>query len=196
MKALFFLTMITGLLMTDDSGWKKEYDKNGVKIYTRNAEGSSVKEYRGVVDVKAGVETCVDHLKDLEKFSKTSYKTTDAEIIKSTSDSEWILYCVVDFPWPYTDRDMVAKYKRYNLGNGIVKVKFYTVSGYVSEKEDYERMQNLSGSWLFEPLTEYTTRITHESKTPADGFPAWIVNMFILDAPKHIMPSFRTAVEK
>lgn len=196
MKALFFLTMITGLLIVDDSGWKKEYDKNGVKIYTRNAEGSSVKEYRGVVDVKAGVETCVDHLKDLEKFSKTSYKTTHAEIIKSNSDSEWILYCVVDFPWPYTDRDMVAKYKRYNLGNGVVKVKFYTVSGYVNEKEDYERMQNLSGSWLFEPLTEYTTRITHESKTPADGFPAWIVNMFILDAPKHIMPSFRTAVEK
>jgi hypothetical protein len=196
MKSLFVLVLSVFLFASSENEWKKEFDKNGVKIYTRNASGSSVKEYRGIVEVKAPIDKCVNHVQDLKKFSKIAYKTNYSEIIKKNSDAEWFMYCVVDFPWPYDDRDFVAKYNLYNLGEGKTKIKFYTVNAVLDKKPGLERMQGLSGSWLFESLSDNSTRITHESKAPADGFPSWLVNMFILDAPKHIMPKFRELAEK
>ena len=195
MKMLIPFLLLSIGIYSDQADWNKEYDKNGIKIYTRNVGNSSVKEYRGVVEVKATPSYCVAQIKDLKKYSKFMYKTTHSEMVKVVSDNEWIMYCIVDFPWPYNDRDLVMKYTVYPMGKEVYKVKFYSLDGMVPKKDGYERMHNLSGSWTFEPVVNGITRATHESKASTDGFPSWLVNMFILDAPKHIMPSFRTQVE-
>jgi hypothetical protein len=92
--------------------WEKEYDKDGVKIYTHAmAPRDQRKEYKGVVEVNATVEKCVNQIRDVQKFKKMAYKTIKLELVEKRSENEWVTYTVVDFPWPYDDRDLVSLYK-------------------------------------------------------------------------------------
>jgi len=191
--SLCFLIFLFTFSFSQDP-WVKEYDKNGIKIYTRTVEGTKTKEYKGVVEVKATVSECLSLIRDLDKSSSFMYKVEEAEMIKVVSDSEWITYLVISFPWPYSNKDMVLKFKVYHLGKGVYTAKFFSVNGVVPLK-GYDRMQNIEGSWLFEPITENTTRVTNQSKAYTKGFPVWLVNLFFLNAPKHIMPAFREQVE-
>jgi hypothetical protein len=194
MKYLFF-SVLLGLGVFASGEWEKEYDKDGVKIYTRNGAKGSAKEYKGVVEVNATVEKCVNQIRDVQKFKKMAYKTIKLELVEKRSENEWITYTVVDFPWPYDDRDLVSLYKLTPLSNGGVKASFHTIDGIKPETKEYARMRGLTGTWVFEPVSEKRTRVTHTSGASTEGFPTWLVNMFILDAPKFIMPEFRKQVE-
>lgn len=194
MKLGLYISILLFTYSFGQDRWVQEYDKNGIKIYTRTVEGTKTKEYKGVVEVKATVHECLNLIRDLDKSSSYMYKVEESEMIKVVSDSEWITYQVISFPWPYSNKDLVLKFKVYHLGKGVYTAKFFSVSGVVPPK-GYDRMQNIEGSWLFEPITEHTTRVTNKSKAYTKGFPVWLVNLFFLNAPKHIMPAFREEVE-
>lgn len=193
MKYLLF-TLFIGFGLWGAGDWEKEYDKDGVKIYTRSSKGNA-KEYKGVVEVAAPLNKCVNQIRDLQKFRKFMYKVIKAELVEKRSENEWITYVVVDFPWPYDDRDLVSHYKLTTLPNGAIKATSQCIEGVKAETKEYTRMRGLTGSWLFEPISENRTRVTHTSAASTEGFPTWLVNMFILDAPKFMMPEFRKQVE-
>lgn len=177
----------------NQSDWKLEYNKNNIQIYTRMPEGSDQKEYKGVMEVNASVEKCKSVLSNIGYYTQFMFKVTHAELLKKSTD-EFMLYCVIDMPWPYSDRDMVMKYHYYNLGKGKVKAKAYSVSN-VKHNEAYGTLGSVYSSWTFEPISANKTKITHQSRSNQKGFPDWLVNMFILGAPKHIMPHFKALVQ-
>lgn len=194
MKLCLYFVIFLFTYSSEEDRWVKEYDKNGIKIYTRTVEGSKTKEYKGIVEVKATVNECLSLIRDLDKSSSFMYKVVESEMVEVVSESEWITYLIIEFPWPYKNKDMVLKHKIYNLGKGVYRAKFFSINGAVPLKS-YDRMENIEGSWLFEPISKYTTRVTNQSKAYTKGFPVWLVNLFFLNAPKHIMPAFREQVE-
>jgi hypothetical protein len=195
MKNMIFLVALSMISTSfSQTDWKLEYNKNGIEVYTRKPEGQNTKEYKGIVEVNASVEACVKALSQPYQFTKFMYNVTYAEKIESTSAEEFVVYCIVDFPWPYTDRDMCLNYHFYDLVNGNVKAKLYSVA---DKKNDpaYEYLGGVIGSWYFEKISDTKTRVTNQSKSSQTGFPDWLVNMFLLDAPKFNMPNFKSFVE-
>jgi hypothetical protein len=176
------------------SDWKLEYNKDNFQVFTRMPDNSSQKEYKGVVEVNASVAQCVAVLSNISNYTKFMYEVTYAELLERPSKDEFSLYCVINMPWPYTDRDMVMKYHLYNMGNGIVKAKAYSEFG-VKHDEKYGTLGSVFSTWLFEPIGPNKTRVTHQSRSNQEGFPDWLVNMFILGAPKYILPHFKQLVE-
>lgn len=193
-----YITFLLAFLMIGNyfsqTDWKLEYNKNGVEVFTRKPEGQNIKEYKGIVEVNASVEACFKALSQPSKFTKFMYNVLYAEKFESTSPEEFVVYCVVDFPWPYTDRDMFLNYHFYDLGNGNVKAKLYSVADKKNDPK-YEYLGGVTGSWYFEKISDTKTRVTNQSKTSQTGFPDWLVNMFLLDAPKFNMPKFKSYVE-
>lgn len=176
------------------SDWKLEYNKNNIQIYSRMPEGSDQKEYKGEMEVDATVAQCKSILSNIDYYTQFMYEVTYAELLERKLD-EFVLYCVIDMPWPYSDRDMVMKYHYYNLGKGKVKAKAYSVSG-IKHNEAYGTLGSVFSSWVFEPITAGKTKVIHQSRSNQKGFPDWLVNMFILGAPKYIMPRFKKLVEQ
>lgn len=195
MRPLFtFIFLLICLHAECQSDWKLEVSKGDMRIYTRKPEGSSLKEYKGVITVNASVDACVKVLSNTKNFPQFMYNVTYAELLQRPSSDEFDVYCVVHFPWPYTDRDMTLNYHFYDMGEGTVKAKLYSVSN-GKHLEKYVHLGGVTGSWLFEQITENQTRVTHQSKSSQNDFPDWLVNMFLLDAPKFIMPQFKQLAE-
>jgi hypothetical protein len=61
---LFLLTMMFSSSVTAQS-WEFNKEKDGIKIYTRQETGKSLKSYRGVVDIHAPAETAFALIDDV-----------------------------------------------------------------------------------------------------------------------------------
>ena len=83
-------------------------DKNGIKVYTRKIEGSSLKEFKGVTSIKTSLTSLVALMDDTDALTKWLHNCSAAKLVQSMNYYERITYTVINAPWPVSDRDTVS----------------------------------------------------------------------------------------
>ncbi len=189
----FLFSILVGISQTE---WEIKKDKDGVKVYTKEVEGSSLKAFKAIAVMKGKLSSFVAVLKDVESYSELFNDMKEAKLIE-IQDTFQIHTLVSGAPWPVSDRYGVYSNtysQRYDHKTVTVKVK--ALPGYISEKEDKVRIIQAEGQWIFHPVEYNRVEVTFEMHVePGGNIPKWVINMFIVDSPFNDLKSLRERVK-
>ena len=200
--SFFRILFSAGVLLFFFSGsfaqtvWVSEYNKEGIEIFTRNPEGSYLKEFKAQTRMKTDIHTLMAVMADHHAHIQWMDGIATCELIEVFSSREKIYYYTIPFPWPMTDRDLVLRTTvQQNPVTRGIEIKIISEPGAVTDRGN-ERMRIAQGSWEFLPLPEGMVKVSYQFFSDPTGIPAWIVNMFILNTPVNTFKSLKEMILK
>ncbi len=175
--------------------WKLRKEEAGVKIFTRNIEGSPFEEFRGVVTITNTTLTGVlDVITDVKNYPVNFPNCGSAEVLVQKSKYNDIHYITIKAPWPVADRDAIYEAATSFSQNGKHAVVKLTPHGdYKKENKNYIRVHNGTGFWELEEIAPKTVTVVYQFHAdPAGEIPAWIANSVIVINPLKTLESLRS----
>lgn len=194
--SIFYIVATSFCIQNDD--WQLKKNEQGVSVYTRNSENSSLKELKAVAYLKTSLSSIVGLLYDFEKYPEWVYKCSKSGTLKTISEKELIHYQTVIAPWPIDNRDFIVNIKiEQNELTKVITIKSYAVGEYIPALPNYVRIVNFNASWVLTPQKDGTVEIVYQLLVDPAGFvPAWAVNMAIVDGPFETMSNIKKRVFK
>ena len=180
------------------ANWKLSKDKNGIRIYTRAIEGTKFKEYKTLSEVDATPEELLSILVDVESYTKWMARVTVAELLKTEGEDRFYVYSEVGVPWPFDNRDEITlSVVKRKEDSAEISIEITIIQDFVPEKKGIVRMPSGNGMWVFTPRENGKTKICHRfGGDPGGNIPAWIVNIFLIDAPYKTMLALQERATK
>lgn len=199
-KPKLFLPILFSVLFTSNSfcqKWDLMLDKEGIKIYTRDYEGSSVQEFRGEITVNSNMGGILTVIDSVSEYTKWMYECSYAERLKKISQSSGYIYNVIHSPWPVSDRDLCVYYNvEQDTITKVITITLTGVKDYLPEKSGIVRIPSLNGFWQLIPVAKGITKIVYQVHSESGGLvPAAIVNEYITDTPYYNLLNLKKIVE-
>jgi len=195
MKQIFLVQILWSLFIFSGSSsletWQLKSKKGNIKVYTRTTSKSSIKEVRITTQIKGDLDNLLTLLDDVASFKTWLYRCSNSKLLKTVGKGEYYYYNLTDFPFPFSDRDMIIHSKTSKVpGSNIVKThsKAYTKNDLYKEQSGIVRIKILEYTWTFTPLRNGMIDIDYEIfSDPGGALPAWVVNMAISKGPMETM---------
>jgi|GEM_PF-4753851 len=138
-----------------DPGWKVEKEGDGIEISSRSRAGSAFNELRGKATFDAPPEALLPLFRDADSYSSWLAECKESEAVGTRHGPyDFSLYAVIGIPWPFEDRDTVAKAKIRRLPEGKGYVVFLRKSddSLKSPQNGRVRLAAFEGRWLLTPV--------------------------------------------
>ena len=179
----------------NDSEWKLEKDKNGIKVYTRHVEGYVIKEFKAIATIEASIEVVLAEVMDAEHLEEWMANISSARTIENKKNGDIIMYYQLALPWPMQDRDAISE-NHIIRGADSTIVKTILKPDYLPEEPDLIRMRSANGGWVLKPLANNRCHVTYQFvANPSTKVPGWIANMFIVDSPYQTIRNLKERLE-
>ncbi|MEZ4924255.1 MAG: START domain-containing protein [Crocinitomicaceae bacterium] len=197
-KRLIFCTLFLVVASTGftHGKWVLEKNANGVQVFTRENDNSSIKEFKAVATVFADrldIARCVSRVTDYPNWFPDCGESRIIDIISPTKRKT---YYKVDLPWPATDRYCyMIMHVETDDAKKETTIHFNDTDG--EEVDGCVRMANADGFWRITTLDDKRTKVIYQFiSDPAGALPAWIINMFIVDNPYDALMALKKKLEK
>lgn len=191
--AVFVLMQYASIISANEN-WELKKQASGISVYTRDVPGSDIREFRGDIEIAAGLNSLMAVLDDTEGFCKWMHNCSVAKLIYKPSLLERYQYLVNDFPWPASDRDMLLRNDiSQDPVTGVVTVALTAVplselpdaqQVAVPNNDDLRRVERLQGFFELTPISNAKSKVRFQlHMDPAGRLPASLVNSLIVDNP-------------
>ena len=176
--------------------WNLEFEKNGIKVYTRKLDWSKIKEFKGETIINTNLGSIVSVFDDVNNYTKWVYNCVEAYRLKKESDFKGYIYTAIKTPWPVTNRDVVYQYSvSQNKTTKEVSFNVLAVKGMIPDKGNV-RMTYMKSSYLLTPLDKNKVKVVFQNHSdPAGDVPESIINMFIKDTPYYTLLNLKRMIE-
>jgi hypothetical protein len=198
-----FLSLAVGLLFTSGyadspSEFALEIDKNGVKVYTRKIEGSSLKEFKGVTAIKTSLTSLVALMDDTDALPRWLHNCGAARLVQMINERERITYTTVKAPWPVADRDTVTYSKIVqDAKSKIITIYLKGMPDRYPVQSGKVRVPSLKGFWQFIPNKNgYVTVIYQLHSEPGGAIPDALANSTVTDIPYYTLLNMHKIVKE
>ena len=204
MKNILFIQFLIFVLFFGGSSstekWTLKAQKGNIKIYTRTTPKSDIKEVRITTQIEGDIEDLLTLLDDVSSFKKWVYRCSKSDMLKEIAKGEYYYYNLTDFPFPFSDRDVVIHSKTWKVPNKNI----YKTQSEAYQKEDLKaiqpgvvRIKTLEYTWTFTPLDNGMIDIDYEILSePGGALPAWVVNMAISKGPMETMVRLKKEMKR
>ena len=187
----YFLTLLCSAFLwlpgyPQEVNWDLKKDEAGIQVYTRTVKESSIKEFKAVGILPVTVHKLISILQDVEHYPEW---IDDVQYSKKISikDQKLDFYYQLHLPWPVKNRDMALTMQVIEEANNTV-LQLVSNPNIEPLKSDFIRMVKVNGYWKLEPISDSSTKVTHQFLADPEGsIPAWVVNSFIVDGPYNSM---------
>jgi hypothetical protein len=177
--------------------WKLEKDNNNIKVYTRQAEGSKIKEFKALTTVTTDVKLLESLIENVSDYPNWQTNITIAKTLKKVSATTQYIYYTTDIPWPLADRDAIVFSEKLTGANNSITYNLISKPDYIEVQEDFLRIKNAKGLWQFTPQTNNKIEVIYQFYGDPEGsLPGWLINMFIVDGPYTTMLNLKKKTEK
>jgi hypothetical protein len=179
--------------------WELKKNSNGIKIYTKNAEGSDIKEIKADFEIKGTLPELKKLLSDVNAQKQWVYSTVQSSMVKRINENEFVYYTEKKMPWPVSNRDVVMHVKMTeDPGTGTLTLKASAVkASAVPTKKAVIRMTAGEVIWQVKAVNENTLHVSYWAKAdPGGTLPAWVTNMFLTKGPYESFVKFKERMEK
>jgi hypothetical protein len=185
-------------LAAQGTGWKLKRDADGMKVYYRKAEHSSINELKMEVILEGSMSAVVAVLRDVPAYPQWIYKCTQSKRLKPLADHSGLYYCQVEFPWPMSNRDFIAQSKLWqDPKTKHVFIEVESQPAYLAEKKDLIRIQQMSLKYELIPLSGGKVKMLYYLHSdPGGALPAWLVNMFLDNGPLNTIKGLREMLKR
>jgi hypothetical protein len=189
--ASLLLSFISLSAYSETTAWElvKEEENINLKVFTREVEGSDLKEFKGEMLVKAQLTTIAALLLDFEAAPKWLHTCEKFEIVEQLDELSAVIYFINGAPWPVSDRDaVIVSVMSQDSETLALRVEISTVNDRLPEYDDYVRIPHMTGLWLFEPAEKGQVLITYQAlANPGGSLPDWLANSVVVDMPYYTM---------
>lgn len=177
--------------------WQLAKSKNGINVYTKYYKSHGLKQLR-VESTFTGVNlhTMFAIFKDLDSTHIWTAKLNHAKSLKEYSQTDYINYFLINIPWPLRNRDAIFKvHASFNKQDHSLQIESKAFPEFAAENDTCVRVREAHAVWRF---TQIDSGIKVQSSLYADprGFPGWLVNLFVTDAPYETMYRLRQFSKK
>jgi hypothetical protein len=199
-KVLFISTLwlFHDQVAAQEGEWKLERQTEGLKVYLRDAANSDVKEIKIETTLNASLDAVVSVLKDVPVYSDWVYKCLEARRLEASTNTSSLYYCKLDFPWPMSDRDFIAKSKlRQDPNSRTVYIDVKGLPNYKPAKSEIVRITDLSIHYELVPLSAKSVKMSYRLHSdPGGSIPAWLVNMVVDNGPTNTVKGMREKLKE
>lgn len=135
--------------LTSEQGWELRKQKSGIEIYTREIEGSSFDEFKGLTTItNTSINKVLEVILDVNNYTFLFPDCMTAKILEQKGKYYDIHYFTIKAPWPVKNRDAIyeatttiSENKKY------AKVVLIPLGNYMEEKKGFVRMYKGNGFW-------------------------------------------------
>ncbi len=193
---LLLLCCLTFSSFILDPGWELQKNENGIKVFTRDKEGSPLKEYKASVIIKASMEEILTVIKDVPGYVNWQNPCKEAKVVESISENEFISYTLNEAPWPISDRDCVVRSTFFYDSDEAVRMTLVAISeGLVGQVDGVVRITNMTGQWWFTQKPDGIEVIMQIHADPAGSIPKWLANSSVVDSPFKTLTNLKEMME-
>ena len=191
----FLLIKATAAAQED---WALKLNKDGIRVYTKNYPGSSVKAVRAQYRIEASITTLTSILRDVQNSKDWMYATKSVALLKELSPTEVIYHSEIELPWPVSNRDFIAHQSiTQDTLTKTVKVACVNKPDFIARSKGIVRIEHAYSQWLIHPLPDGQLNVEFELRVdPGGNIPSWLVNLFALTGPFHTFKKLREQVKK
>ena len=197
---LLLSTLFTFSAQAKTTAWEleKEEEDINLKVFTREIDGSDLKEFKGEMLVKHKLTTVASLLLDGASPPKWMHKCETLEVLAQVYPLTAVIYFLNGAPWPVSDRDAVMMSSMsQDPETLVITVNISMVNDLVPEHEDYVRIPHMTGFWKFEPKEEGQVLITYQvHANPGGSLPNWLANSVVVDTPYNTMSNMVDMLKK
>jgi len=208
---IYLAILILGLLPTISpaSGedlygeWEEITELDGIIGYARSTSESSVYEIKAVGTVEAPIAVVEAVLRDEAAKPEYPYMCSEGSRVDipgliSTKDT-YYSYHKVGMPWPFYDRDLVAKVEvMVDEATGTLLIDIQSITTDFRTEDDYVvRAPMTRAKWILTPISANETEVLYQILTGPGGYlPAFLVNLFSSDMGVSTIAELRKMVKK
>jgi len=198
--SIFLIVSVALLFLAAEAPLEKEWVLkrygDDMWVYTRDREGSEIKEVRLIMEVDASIDAINEVLNDASRQPEWVFHCSEAQDLGGEIESGWYYYSRIALPWPMDDRDLVAKVVGEQDG-AVYLSKSIAAPTFKPEVEGCVRITDFDVSTSYEHLPTGGTKMTYEVHSePGGAVPNWLVNLFIEKGPVETMTKLRDLVEE
>jgi hypothetical protein len=200
---VFSIVVLAGLLQVISSPataqtWNFIKEKDGIKIYTSQEPGKSLKAYRGVTDIHAPAEKIFAMIEDVYHTDWWDKNISQIKVLRYEKYKKAQYYLIYDLPWPVTDRDLcVDVTASVDPVTGERRLTAVPLTGVIPEGKDMVRIREYRQTWTLDPAGKDKTHVVLEGYVdPAGTIPDWISNMLIVDSPVKVISEVKQRMER
>lgn len=194
--SLFFLAQVLSGQLAAQS-WDLVKEQDGIKIYTRQEAGKSLKAYKGIADIQAPsdkVFALIENVYDHEWWGKG---LSQVKVLLYEKNKRSRYYLEYRLPWPLFNRDLFVEVTvNADTVNRVFRTMAIPLPGVIPEYPDKVRMPAYRQSWTITPFGRESAHVILEGYAdPAGNIPDWITNLAIVDTPINIIREVRRRME-
>jgi hypothetical protein len=192
---LFLLLIITVNISAQSWNFVKEQD--GIKLFTRKDYGSSLKSFKGVMDVTTTMDKVCELLGNVKNHSWWDENLREIKVLTYEKDKYFQYYLIYHVPWPFTDRDLCVE---ANVNTDPLTyrrtITATPLSNVIPEKPGLIRIKKYWQKWTIQPMENGVIHLTLEGFVdPAGNVPSWLYNMVIVETPLKVMRRVKKFVQ-
>ena len=168
----------------EGADWKLKKDKNDIRVYTRQEEGTKFKAFKANTVINAPVEWVFEMLMDVPRKPNWMADLENAELLDSLNPYEQVEYYRSGVPGPFRDRDIILNAKVLERTRDKTVIRYESRPDFLPEKDKIIRIRLAKGEWILTAVGEQQAHVEYGMLLdPGGQLPAWIVNLFIVDGP-------------
>lgn len=196
MKYVLFTVLIVASQTAESAAWELDRDEEGIKVYTREVEGSRYREFKGVTEMETSLASAVGLLDDTSACQDWLYLCETSRVLDQKSWSERFIYQISDLPFPASRRDAIFKATISQPDLQEIRIDLSSRPDYIPET-DHVRIHESQGFYLLQVIDDDTVRLTWAMYiNPAGSLPAFLVNRLLTDIPFKSLLNFREVVNQ
>jgi len=179
-----------------EAKWTLKKDKNGVQVYTRPVEGSTLKEFRGIVNIHTTVEAAKTLLLDLPSYTEWSHNCIESSVLKINNENDIIGVSLTAAPWPVQDREAIVQTQVVEK-DGSIYLNMVALPDYLKVKDGVVRVPKMTGFWKITPNDDGTVEVVQQvHASPGGRIPDWLANSAVVDTPYNTLLNMKRILEK
>ena len=177
---------------------KLSIHKNNIKVWTFQQQSSPVFLYNAETTFNVHLEKAAALILDVDHAVKwVPYVGSVKVLSRDDQKGEFLLYMVLDFPFPLKDRDLVVKGKMSKDAQGIISIQNTAIEGGYPLNPDYVRIRQYEGDWTFQKLGNQKLKVsTYGYANPEGSIPLSFVNMFVQQQPYQMLQKMKNELGK
>jgi hypothetical protein len=195
-----FLVFIFHLVIPADlnaQAWEFIKERDGIKVYSRIEETSSLKSFKGEVDLHSTMDKVSYYIGNVQNLDWWGENIKEVRVLHFEKDKVIRYYLEYIVPWPFSNRDLCVEAKiTTDAVTGKRTVFAEPLPDIVPEKPGVVRIKRYWQKWTAQPMPDGIIHLTLEGFVdPGGNVPSWLYNMVITDTPLKLMREIKDRVE-
>lgn len=202
MKKVILMTCAVAMFATAQAkpldNVKLSMNKNNIKVWTYQNSQNPVFLYKAETIYDTPLEKAVGLILDVDHAVKwVPYMGSVKVLSRDDKKGEFLLYMVLDFPFPLKDRDLVVQGKMVKDAQGVISIKNKAIDKGYAKNPDYVRLTHYEGDWSFQKLANNKVKVsTYGYANPEGSIPLTFVNMFVQQQPYQMLQKMKLELAK